>query len=185
MGGGASDELSVLVDVAARLDGAGIAYMLSGSMALSFYAEPRLTRDIDIVLEIAPGDAERIEALFVDDFLCDVDAVRDAARRGGMFNIIHSERIVKVDFIVRKALPFRQQEFDRRRRVVVQGVAVSIVTPEDLLLSKLDWAKDSRSEVQLRDVRSLITALPDLDWAYIEHWAAVLSVGELLAEVRA
>ncbi len=154
-------------------------------MALSFSAEPRLTRDIDIVPEIAPGDAERIEALFVDDFLCDVDAVREAARRDGMFNIIHSERIVKVDFIVCKALPLRQQEFDRRRRAVVQGVAVSIVSPADLPLSKLHWAKDSRSEVQLRDVRSLITARPDLDWAYIERWATVLWVGEHLAEVRA
>jgi len=49
----------------------------------------------------------------------------------------------------------------------------------------LDWAKNSRSEVQLRDVRNLIAALPDLDWAYIERWATALSVGALLAEVRA
>jgi len=58
------------------------------------------------------------------------------------------------------------------------------VAAEDLLLSKLYWAKDSRSELQLGDVRNLIACVPDLDWSYIDHWAAHLSVTTLLAEVR-
>ena len=41
-----SAELEVLQDVVARLEGAGIAYMLTGSIALSYYAQPRMTRDI-------------------------------------------------------------------------------------------------------------------------------------------
>lgn len=179
-----ADELDILKLVAARLDAAGLPYMVSGSMAINYYAQPRMTRDIDIVVALEARDADRVAALFAPDFLCDAEGVRDAARRHGMFNIIHSESIVKVDFIVRKHLPYRLAEFARRRCVDLGGVAVWMVSPEDLLLSKLHWAKDSHSELQLNDVRNLIACVSSLDWRYIERWAEDLSVSNLLAEVR-
>lgn len=130
------------------------------------------------------GDAGRLASLFVADFYCEVDAVRDAAERRGVFNIIHNETIVKVDFIVRKDSPYRAEEMRRRRLVDAGGARIWLVAPEDLLLSKLYWAKDSRSEVQLRDVRNLIASQAGLDWAYIRAWAQELSVSALLDEVR-
>ncbi len=48
-----NSELEVLLDVVARLEDAGIDYMLTGSVAMSVYVEPRMTRDIDVV--VAPG----------------------------------------------------------------------------------------------------------------------------------
>ena len=59
-----------------------------------------------------------------------------------------------------------------------------LVTAEDLLLSKLVWAADSYSEIQLQDVRNLIRSVAYLDWTYIEHWATELTLRELLREVR-
>jgi hypothetical protein len=179
-----SDELDVLMTVVSRLETAGIAYMVSGSMALNYYAQPRMTRDIDIVVEVVAADAARLSAAFSPDFYCDADAVRDAIARRTMFNIIHSERVVKVDLIVRKESPYRRTEFARRRQVQIDGGSVSIVAPEDLLLSKLSWAKESRSELQLKDARNLIACAADLDWPYVERWAADLGVTLLLAEVR-
>lgn len=178
------DELDILKIVAARLEGAGIPYMVSGSMALNYYAQPRLTRDIDIVIELSIAHAERLAALFAADFLCEVDAAREAARHRGMFNIIHNDSVIKVDFIVRKNSPYRAEEFSRRRSVDVGGATVWMVAPEDLLLSKLDWARDTRSELQLRDARNLIDSVDDLDWRYVETWAEILSVSDLLSEVR-
>lgn len=179
-----SDQLAVLKLVAERLESAGIAYMISGSVALSYYAMPRLTRDIDIVVELRVDDVERLTALFADDFYIDVDTIRDATRRHGMFNVIHYEYVMKVDFIVRKDTPYRQQEFLRRGARDIDGKTLWFVTAEDLLLSKLVWAAESRSAMQLHDVQNLITAVPTLDWAYIEHWAAELTVAALLREVR-
>jgi len=46
-------ELEVLQDATERLERAGIQYMLTGSIALSYYAQPRMTRDIDLVVELA------------------------------------------------------------------------------------------------------------------------------------
>lgn len=179
-----SDQLAVLKLVAERLERAGIAYMISGSVALSYYAEPRLTRDIDMVVELRPDDAERLTTLFAEDFYIDTDTIRDAIARHGMFNVIHYEYVMKVDFIVRKDTPFRQQEFVRRCAIDIDGKTLWFVTAEDLLLSKLVWAAEGRSEMQLHDVQNLITAVPTLDWAYIEHWAADLTVTASLREVR-
>lgn len=179
-----TDQLSVLKLVAARLDGARIPYMVTGSIAASYYAQPRMTRDIDLVVELQPEDAERVSVLFGGDFDCAVDAIRGAIERKSLFNLIHIEAAIKVDFIVRKDTRYRREEFRRRRTVVIDGDGLWLVSPEDLLLSKLMWARETRSEVQLRDVRSLIGSVRELDWPYIERWAADLVVSDLLREVR-
>jgi N-acyl-D-aspartate/D-glutamate deacylase len=51
-------ELEVLEDVCARLEKARIEYMLTGSMAMTYYAQPRMTRDIDGTG--APGGGKRM-----------------------------------------------------------------------------------------------------------------------------
>ena len=101
-----------------------------------------------------------------------------------MFNLIHTEAIVKVDFVVRKDTPYHREEFGRRRRTIIDGQPVWIVSPEDLIVSKLLWAKDSRSELQFRDVRQLIAAQPDVDWNYLNRWAAHVGITDLLTEMR-
>ncbi len=122
--------------------------------------------------------------LFGADFAPDLAEIVAAIAARRMFNLIHVERVVKVDMVVRKHTPYRVEEFSRRRRVDYAGMALWIVAPEDLLLSKLDWARASHSDFQLRDVRNLIAAVPGLDWLYVERWAAELEVSELLDEVR-
>jgi nucleotidyltransferase AbiEii toxin of type IV toxin-antitoxin system len=179
-----SEQLDVLKLVVQRLQRADIAYMISGSIALNYYAQPRLTRDIDIVIALRLEDAERVTNLFAEDFYVDADAVRNAIIQLGTFNIIHYDHVVKVDCIVRKDTPYRQEEFARRIAVEIEGVTMWLVTAEDLLLSKLVWATESHSEMQLQDVRSLLRSVADLDWMYIERWANTLTVGELLREVR-
>lgn len=179
-----SDELYVLHLMAARLDQAGIRFMLSGSTALGAYATPRMTRDIDMVVEIGPADVDRFVGLFAADFYCDADAVQRAVATRGIVNLIHLERVVKVDVIVRKDSDYHRVEFQRQRRVRLGDADIPVVSPEDLILSKLAWTRERRSEVQFRDVRDLIASVPDLDWVYLEHWAGVLDLQASLTEMR-
>ena len=136
-----SEELEVLKEVARRLEEAGIAYMITGSTAASFYAVPRMTRDIDIVVELSGQDVNRLVEIFAEDFYIERQAVEEAVKRKGMFNLIHTEYVIKVDFVVRKDSPYRRKEFSRRKRVPVDNQFVFVVAPEDLILSKLEWAK--------------------------------------------
>jgi len=169
--------------VTGRLDGAHVPYMLTGSMALNFYAVPRMTRDIDLVVELSPSDAERVSDLFGADFYVDREAVRDAIEHGSVFNIIHISLVVKVDLVVRKDTDYRRTEFARRRQVTFEGHPLSIVAPEDLIISKLDWARDSRSAVQFDDVRNILRAYPHLDRQYLERWISALGLEALYREV--
>ena len=153
-----------------------MAYMVTGSMALGLYAVPRMTRDIDLVVELSADDADRICALFGPDFY--VDAHRST------FNLIHEALVVKVDVVVRKDTDYRRTEFARRRRLTFEGHPLFVVAPEDLIISKLDWARDTRSQVQLGDVRHLLRSVPDLDRAYLEQWIARLDLASLYREVR-
>ena len=101
-----------------------------------------------------------------------------------MFNLIHDEYIIKIDFVVRKDSPYRRREFSRRRKVAVDDQALYVVSPEDLILSKLEWAKDSRSEVQLNDVKNLLKDVKRLNQSYLIRWAKALGVETLYREVN-
>lgn len=173
-------ELEVLRDITGRLEAAGIAYMLTGSMAMNYYAEPRMTRDIDLVVALQPGDAARVRELFGRDYYLPEGDLDRAIASAGMFNIVHLESIVKVDFIVRKNEPYRQAEFSRRVLLELPGFHVWTASREDLILSKLVWAKDSGSELQLRDVKNLLAG--ETDRKYLEEWAGHLTVAGLLKE---
>lgn len=143
-----SEELEVLKDVAGRLERAGIAYMVTGSIAANFYAVPRMTRDIDIVIELEEQDIGRFIPLFAKDCYLEPETVDRAVKDKGMFNLIQNEYVIKIDFVVRKETPYRRTEFSRRRKVAVDDRIICIVAPEDLILSKLAWAKDSKSAVK-------------------------------------
>ena len=173
-----SAELEVLQDAIARLERAGIAYMLTGSVALSYYAQPRMTRDVDLVVELAGLEPASIVELFAPDYYIAETDVRRALAARTMFNILHLGKVVKLDFIVRKDTPYRRQEFERRQRAQMPGFEAWIVSLEDLVLSKLIWAKESASELQLRDVRALLAA--GADEAYLRRNGEALSVAALL-----
>ncbi|MSU58260.1 MAG: hypothetical protein EXS35_08780 [Pedosphaera sp.] len=175
------NELDIVRDVSARLDGAGISYMLTGSMAMNYYAQPRMTRDIDLVVALRPDDADRVVRLFTPDYYVSREAVNASLEHTSMFNLIHQESVIKVDCIVRKQTKYRLLEFERRRRIKIENFETWIVSKEDLILSKLFWAKDSRSELQLRDVRNLIET--GCDRTYIGQWTANLELSNLWQEV--
>ena len=84
-----------------------------------------------------------------------------------------------------KDSPYRREEFGRRRRVRVEGQDLSVAAPEDLIISKLDWARGSWSEVQLGDVRDLLASVPNLDEPYLARWTHRLGLDALYREVRA
>ena len=85
------NELEVLKDVAERLERAGIAYMLTGSVAMNFYAQPRMTRDINLVVALVPEDDGRVRQIFEPGHYVPGEDLEQALRSEGMFNLVHVE----------------------------------------------------------------------------------------------
>ena len=173
-------ELDVLAIVGDRLTARGIPFMLTGSFAMAHYAAPRMTRDLDIVVALQPQDVPQVVAAFSADFYINADAALAAIASERMFNLMHYGSGIKVDLIVRKSSEYRILEFSRRRHVEMGTIGTWIVSREDLILSKLVWAHDARSELQLRDVGQLLSGPVDDD--YLRTWAPLLGVESLLEE---
>jgi hypothetical protein len=174
------NEIDIVRDISQRFEQARIAYMLTGSMAMNYYAQPRMTRDIDVVIAISPDDVGRVAALFRPDYYVSEENIRESIAHESIFNLIHQESVIKVDCIIRKNSEYRRMEFGRRQKISVLDFITFIVSKEDLIISKLSWAKESNSDVQLSDVRNLLAT--GYDDAYLRHWTRELGLDNLLKE---
>ena len=125
------EELDVLLDISRQLDLLGIPHMVTGSMAMSLYARPRMTRDIDIVVVLYTGDVDRRVAALEDSYYIDAAAARRAVLQPGMFNVIHEEFIIKVDLIVRPDTEYALNAFERRQFIDIIGRRIPVISPED------------------------------------------------------
>jgi len=175
-------EIEIICEVVRRLEAIELPYMLTGSVAMNYYAEPRMTRDVDLVLVIENENIQALLSAFSPDYYVEEGDVREAVQHCSMFNLLHLDSVVKIDCIVRKPSKYRRLEFERRRSVNIGDTPVYIVSKEDLILSKLFWAKDSHSEMQLLDVRNLMAS--GYDHAYVAEWKDELGVSSLLRELE-
>ncbi len=165
-------ELETLRKVITLLVQTNIPYMLTGSMALNFYGHPRATNDFDIVIQVGKQSAQNLYELFRNDFYVSEEAIREALAHDRLFNLIDEKTVFKVDLIVGKDDDFSREQFLRRQPKEVLGLKAYVISPEDLILSKLEWSKESRSEMQERDIRTMMSLLTGkLDFAYMERWA--------------
>jgi len=173
-------QIDIVRDVSERFDAADIGYMLTGSMAMNFYALPCLPRNLDFVIALRPQDAEVMVRLFKPDYDISREAVDSAITQQSFFNLLHRKSRIKVNGIVCQQIKYRLTEYSRRQRVKFENLKTWIVSKEDLIISKLHWARKSHSERHLRDVTNL--AATGCDAAYIERWTRALGIFKLWEE---
>jgi len=164
--------------ITAALDHAGIGYMLSGSFASAHYGAPRSTQDIDLVVEATPAELRAfVEALSDNEYYADLDSALEAHKRQSMFNVIDLATGWKIDLIIRKSRAFSQEEFRRRQRVNLHDVPLFVASAEDVVISKLEWAKLAKSRRQIEDAAAILRARWDaLDHSYLEKWISELDL---------
>ncbi len=136
-------ELDVLGIVSKRLSALGLAYMLTGSFAMAHYATPRMTRDIDLVVEIAERDVDTLVAAFDADFYVNGDAAREAIRAGTLFNLMHLASGITVKFILRQDSEDQAAAFARRQEVDFGGVRIMVAAEKDLSISNFVYPRRS------------------------------------------
>lgn len=181
-------EEAVIALVVRMLDEAGVPYMVAGSVASSHHGRPRMTQDVDIVIDPDVPSLERlVRQLEEAGLYADRERALDALAHRRQFNAIDPASGMKVDLIVRKERAFSVEELRRARVTILgAGTAVRLASPEDTLLSKLEWAQRSGgSERQLTDAAGIVAVqAAQLDRAYIDRWAATLGITSLWHQVR-
>ena len=177
-----ADFLKRLVD---KLSASGIPSMLVGSVAASYHGHPRSTFDIDLVVEAGEEALCRFARSLGEGYYVDEHSIREAFRNRSAFNIIDEATGFKADLIVRKDRPFSRTEFGRRVRVHIMDRAVEMATPEDVILSKLEWSKLGASERQFADALQVArTQGQNLDLPYLEKWSKELGVADLWSKIQ-
>jgi hypothetical protein len=177
----------VLRRVLQALGVADVPYMLTGSLASAFHGAPRTTQDIDIVIAPTLGSLERLLGQFPPEcYYVSRDAALAAYGTEGMFNVIDLTSGWKIDLIIRKSRPFSLTEFGRRHAADLLGSTLWVTSAEDVVISKLEWAKMAESERQIADVAGILRTKGDeLDLGYIERWTNGLGLQDEWAKAKA
>jgi hypothetical protein len=172
---------SITLRVAEALDACGIAYLLSGSFASNYYGIPRSTRDADFVLQMQHAVGPQLVRWLGEDFV--LDAQLSFETNTGTFRqrLRHRKRAFKVELFLLSQDEHDQSRFQRRRAAQLHKCRVWLPSPEDVVVTKLRWAR-SKDKDDARDVMAV--QWEKLDWGYLERWCGKHGTLRLLQEIR-
>jgi hypothetical protein len=165
------------------LENGRLDYMITGSVASTFYGEPRLTHDIDLVIALKLPDIVSFIKLFPETmFYCppkeviQIELVRKSFAR---FNLIHHDSAYKADVYPFTGDPLHAWAFKNRRRIEIDSDSqIWVAPPEYVIIRKLQYFKESGSQKHILDIKKMLLETSDLkmDLAFIEEWAEVKCV---------
>lgn len=181
------DPRKLLIKITKILKELQIPYMVTGGIAVLIWGRPRFTADIDIIIELKKEGIQKLEAELKklnNESSINIEAMKDALERMGEFNFIDGNTGIKVDFWILKDDEFDKSRIKRRIVKKIMGENINVISPEDLILIKLKWFKDSESSRQLEDVESIIKISGKiLDKIYLQKWAKRLGVLPILNKI--
>lgn len=177
--------LALVVRVAKILDGLAIPYALGGSLATSFFGEPRATADVDVAIRVDERLGEALLERVRPEFYVPLESAREAIRSQQSFNLIADDQALKVDLFVLGDGLLDRRQIERRVWIPLPDPATGlwVTSGEDMVLRKLDWYRrgGSVSDRQWRDVVGILLVRADaLDVGYLQQTAHQLDLSDLL-----
>jgi hypothetical protein len=174
---------TIVSRVLAALNQADIAHMIVGSFARNYYADPRSTKDADLVLAVTSGSyLESFLGALGADFSLSEQMTFETNTGTFRSTLAHRESGFEIELFHLSNDPYDQERFRRRRATSYEGQSTHVLTAEDVIVTKLRWARGKDRE----DVRDVIALQGDaaLDWKYIHHWTDQHGTREKLDAIR-
>ena len=163
-----------------KLESANIPYMITGGAAVGFWGHIRTTMDIDILIQIHSEQTAPLLKSITGEAYIDMEKAKKAILDKRMFNIILNKTCFKIDLIPLREDSYEIKKFNNRVKINFQGKEIYVVSPEDLIISKLLWSKSAGgSERQIKDCESIYRLNSEnLDLDYLKRWVEMLGVEE-------
>jgi hypothetical protein len=187
----ASDPLLVVAKLADVFNELGIDYVVGGSLASSVYGIPRATNDVDLLADVKRKHVHPLQKALETDFYVAEEAIVEAIRDRGSFNVIHLATMFKADIFIPRDDNLSNEEMVRARTETIQlgdtSRPIRFASPEDTILQKLIWYRlgGGISEQQWNDVKGVLKIQGmALDFGYLERSAAMLNIADLLQRAR-
>ena len=137
-----------------------VRYMITGSVASIVYGRPRLTHDIDIVINLPYSDIAKLHDAFAatDYYLPSVDIISLEAARSqrGHFNIIHNDSGYKCDIFMSGNDALMAWGLTNTRQIDFDNVQLRIAPPEYVIVKKLEFYQEGHSEKHIKDIRAML-----------------------------
>jgi hypothetical protein len=172
--------LEKLIDL---LETHGIKFHLTGGVANIVYGEPRMTQDIDIVVDnqsLKKNLTAFVQSLNGSDFLYDEEAVHRAIKGKRIFQLLDSVESLKLDIYTRELIP---GELNRSEKIeLFEGMFVPIASLADTAVAKLIWI-DKGSHKSRRDLRQLMRISTETQRRAIKRMATEVGLEKLLSKV--
>jgi len=142
----------LLAALAAVLRARGTRWYLFGAQAVIIWGAPRLSADVDITVEIEPEEADGFVAMMEQaGFALRIRDVEDFVARTRVIPFVHLETAIPVDVVL--AGPGLEEQFlDRVRDVEVAGMTLPVISPEDLIVTKILAGRPK----DIEDVRGIL-----------------------------
>jgi hypothetical protein len=161
----------------------GVRFHLTGGITSVAYGEPRMTQDIDIVVD-NPSLAATLDAFLTAakqaGFLFDAEAVRRGVAEKAMFQLFDMADALKIDIYPREMIP---GELDRSASLeVFEGMLIPVVSRPDAAASKLAWAAKG-SQKSRRDLRQIVQRMPRAERDELDRLVGILGLNALLTEI--
>jgi hypothetical protein len=173
-------ETDVIKKIIKDIEKAKIPYLISGGFAVNVWGRIRTTHDLDVIIAITSKDIKALKKIFVpDEFYFSEEAAKDAVLSKGTFNVIHHETGLKIDFWILQDDIFGKSQIRRRVRTKFLGQPIYFISPEDLILIKLKWYKESESDRHFFDALSVYQTQKRLNKKYLKKWSELLNVSQI------
>jgi hypothetical protein len=171
--------LSAIITILEKLN---IPFHITGGLVSSLYGEPRFTQDIDIVISLDPGNT--LSSLLTElqgSFYINDESILKAVENQKMFQALHMETMLKIDFHVGEMIP---GELSRSNSLELLPETIApVVSIEDSVLSKLSWIKNG-SHKSRHDIIMMLKLNPDIDFTYLNTLSIKMGTNHILEELK-
>lgn len=184
-----SDIIEAFLPVKNAFEQLKIDYYIGGSVASSAYGMARATIDIDCVSTLSQDKINEFVEKLKDKYYIDESMITEAIQSKTSFNLIHTSTMLKVDIFICGGDPYGKMIFKRRIEDTLEeasSIKFFLASPEDVILSKLDWYKKGGqvSQKQWKDIQGVINVQREkLNLTYLNEWAEKCDLLDLLNKV--
>jgi hypothetical protein len=181
------EQYEFLTHIVRCLEALNIPYFITGAVASIAYGEPRLTNDIDIVVDLKEDDILQLKKYFPENnFYLDVDTAQKAVRQKRQFNIIHPASGLKADMMIPEKDALDESRFHRIKRLKpTEDTEANFASPEDVIIKKMQFYQEGQSDKHIRDIAGILQISEELiDFSYIDLWAKRLGLESLWLAIR-
>ena len=179
-----NDELTL--QVVDALTEANVPYMLVGSLSSNYYGVIRATKDADFVVDLANRQFTDISQRLKPHFRVDPQLTFESVTMTTRRIIDVADNSFRVELFQLSDDEHDQERFRRRRRLDYLGRSIYLPTPEDVIITKLNWLFRNPRGKDREDVRDVVAVQGSaLDFDYIHSWCDRHGTRALLDEIRA